>query len=108
MAGQLQHLLAMTERERITVQVLPFSSGPHVAMTGAFTMLRFPDELLMNAVFLEQDHGTTSAERPVDIDRYGQMFARLASHALSPEETRKMLATLMDEHDRANKERGMQ
>jgi hypothetical protein len=71
-------------------------------MTGAFTMLRFPDELEMDAVFLEHDHGATSAERPADIDRYGRMFERLASRALSPAQTRDRLATLEGEYNRAN------
>lgn len=102
MAGQLRHLLDMSERDNITVQVLAFAAGEHVAMTGAFTMLRFPDELGMNAVFLEHDHGATSAERPADLDRYGRMFERLASRALTPGQTRDLLATLVDEYDRAN------
>lgn len=102
MAGQLRHLLDMSEQDNITVQVLAFGTGEHVAMTGAFTMLRFPDELEMNAVFLEHDHGATSAERPIDLDRYGRMFERLVSRALSPDQTRDRLATLVAEYNRAN------
>jgi transcriptional regulator with XRE-family HTH domain len=106
MAAQLHHLLAMDERDHITVQILPFDVGAHVAMTGAFTMLRFPEELEMNAVFLEHDHGATSAERPVDVDRYSRMFERLTAMALSPDQTRERLATLIDRYNRANEERG--
>jgi transcriptional regulator with XRE-family HTH domain len=102
MAAQLRHLLDMTEQDNITIQVLAFAAGEHVAMTGAFTMLRFPDELEMNAVFLEHDHGATSAERPADINRYGRMFERLVSQALSPAQTRERLATLEGEYNRAN------
>jgi hypothetical protein len=72
-------------------------------MTGAFTMLRFPDELEMNAVFLEHDHGATSAERPTDLARYSRMFERLVSRALSPARTRDRLATLESEYNRASK-----
>jgi transcriptional regulator with XRE-family HTH domain len=106
MAAQLRHLLAMGERDHITVQVLPFTAGAHVAMTGEFTMLRFPEELEMNAVFLEHDHGVTSAERPADIRRYSRMFERLTATALSPDQTRERLATLVTEYNRANEERG--
>jgi transcriptional regulator with XRE-family HTH domain len=106
MSEQLRHILTMTERNHIVLQVLPFSSGAHVAMTGAFTMLRFPEELAMNAVFLEHDHGATSAERPVDLDRYGRMFERLADQALSADQTRDLIANLVGEYDRANTERG--
>jgi transcriptional regulator with XRE-family HTH domain len=103
MAAQLRHLLDMSEQGHITVQALAFDSGEHVAMTGAFTMLRFPDELAMNAVFLEHDHGATSAERPTDLARYGRMFERLVSCALSPARTRDRLATLEGEYNQANK-----
>jgi transcriptional regulator with XRE-family HTH domain len=102
MAAQLRHLLDMTEQDNITIQVLAFTAGEHVAMTGAFTMLRFPDELAMNAVLLEHDHGATSAEQPADLNRYGRMFERLVSQALSPDQTRERLATLETEHNRAN------
>jgi hypothetical protein len=103
MAAQLRHLLDMSEQGHITVQALAFDSGEHVAMTGAFTMLRFPDELAMNAVFLEHDHGATSAERPTDLARYGRMFERLVSCALSPARTRDRLATLESEYNQASK-----
>jgi transcriptional regulator with XRE-family HTH domain len=106
MAAQLRHLLDMSDRDHITVQVLPFAIGAHVAMLGAFTMLRFPEELEMNAVLLEHDHGATSAERPVDLDRYTRKFEWLTAKALSPDQTRERLATLVDEHNRANEERG--
>jgi transcriptional regulator with XRE-family HTH domain len=103
MAAQLRHLLDMSKQDHITIQVLAFESGEHVAMTGAFTMLRFPDELEMNAVFLEHDHGATSAERPTDLARYSRMFERLVSRALSPARTRDRLATLESEYNRASK-----
>lgn len=103
MAAQLRHLHEMSLHDNITIQLLAFDAGEHVAMTGAFTMLRFPDELEMNAVFLEHDHGATSAERPADLDRYSRMFERLTSQALDPDQTRQRLATLADEYERANK-----
>jgi hypothetical protein len=53
-------------------------------------------------VFLEHDHGATSAERPADLDRYGRMFERLVSRALSPAQTRERLATLEGAYNRAN------
>lgn len=94
MAGQIRHLVELSRLRHITVQVLPFSVGAHIAMTGAFTMLRFPDELEMNAVFLEHDHAGLTAEKPADIARYSLMFERLTEVALSPTATRKLLVSL--------------
>jgi transcriptional regulator with XRE-family HTH domain len=102
-AAQLRHLVDMSRLKHVDIRVLAFDAGEHVAMTGGFTMLRFPDELEMNAVFLEHDHGATSAERPADLDRYGRMFVRLQSQSLDLDSTRERLATLADEYERANK-----
>jgi len=103
MAAQVHHLLETSQQNNITIQMLAFGAGEHVAMTGAFTMLRFPDELEMNAVFLEHDHGATSAERPADLARYSRMFDRLVSRALSPAQTQDRLATLEGEYNQASK-----
>jgi hypothetical protein len=62
-------------------------------------MLRFPDELAMNAVFLEHDNGATLAERPADLDRYGGMFEKLTADALTPEATRGLLGTYASRRD---------
>jgi transcriptional regulator with XRE-family HTH domain len=40
---QLGRLAAATDLPNVTLQVLPFSIGPHAGMDGAFTMLRFPE-----------------------------------------------------------------
>jgi transcriptional regulator with XRE-family HTH domain len=106
MAGQVRHLIDMADRDHIDIQVLPFDGGAYAAMTGAFTMLRFPDELEMNAVFLEHDHGATSAERPADLDRYGRMFQQVAALALSTDRSQELLATLEGVYIRANDGRG--
>src|SRR5699024_11573209 len=45
MQAQLQLLLACSVRENVTLRVLPNVVGEHPATAGAFTILRFPDEL---------------------------------------------------------------
>lgn len=91
---QINRLIEMQLLTNVTVQVLPFAVGAHVAMTGSFTMLRFPDELDMNVVFLEHDHAGLMAERPQDLNRYAHMFESLRKIALSPEATSEWLASL--------------
>jgi len=96
---QMLHLIELSERDGITIQVVPFDHGAHIGMAGGFTMLRFPDELAMNAVFLEHDNGATLAERPADLDRYGGMFEKLTADALTPEATRGLLGTYASRRD---------
>lgn len=44
MAGQLDHLLELTKRPNINLQVIPHEVGVHPALTGAFFLLRFDDD----------------------------------------------------------------
>jgi len=94
MRTQLHHLLDVAQYEHVTLQVLPFSAGAHAAMTGSFTMLRFPEGLEMDVVFLEHDHGGMYLERPADLERYSWVFRRLSEQALTPDASVKLIASL--------------
>ncbi|CAM5335337.1 hypothetical protein SCALM49S_01622 [Streptomyces californicus] len=54
MRAQLRHLIDMSERPNITLQVDPLSHGGHAGESGSFTMLRFPESDLSDIVYLEQ------------------------------------------------------
>ena len=103
MAEQVRHVHAMAERPNVTIQVLPIDAGAHAGMTGAFAMLRFPDDLEMNVVYLEHERGAGYLERPADLERYGEIFRELTGTALSPEESFKRLVSLEEHHVRANR-----
>ncbi len=88
MRGQLRHLAAIGRRPNIRIQVLPFSVGAHPGMKSPFVLLRFPEGFDdMDCVYLENENGELWQERPGDIARYTEVFNRLRSMALSPEET---------------------
>lgn len=88
MRGQLRHLAAVARRPNIHIQVLPFSVGAHPGMKSPFVLLRFPEGFDdMDCVYLENENGELWQERPGDIARYTDVFNRLRSMALSPEET---------------------
>jgi hypothetical protein len=88
MRQQLRHLVTMAERPNITIQVLPFSAGPHPGMKSPFTLLRFPDGYAdMDCVYLENENSEVWQDRPEDIARYTEVFDHLRRLALSPEET---------------------
>lgn len=95
MRAQLEHLIDMSRKPYMTLQVLPFAAGPHPAQAGPFVMLRLPDEPNPNFVYLEHDHGALYQERPADLERYGSVFAQLTEMALSPDDTRELLASLV-------------
>jgi transcriptional regulator with XRE-family HTH domain len=93
MRAQLQHLIDMAARPKITIQVLPFAAGPHPGTGGRFTILTFPGAATPDAVYIATIAGELLIESGVD--RYRSVFRRLNAKALSPEATIEMLDKMM-------------
>jgi transcriptional regulator with XRE-family HTH domain len=97
MREQLGQLATLADRPNVTVQVLPFSAGAHPAMTGSFSMLRFPADGGDPTILVEVDSGALYPDRPVDVERYTWKFGRLRDLALSPEESMALVSTVETE-----------
>lgn len=92
MRKQLDHIAEIAELTHVTVQVLPFSSGVHPAMDGAFRILGFPEPTDPDVVYQESQMGGLYLERPEEVERYTMMFNHLMAKALDPGESRKLIA----------------
>ena len=96
MREQFERLADLSERDNLTIQVLPFAAGGHPAAKGPFTLMRFPEGFDdMDLVYVETENGGIWQERASDIDRYNRIFTRVTELALSPEETRSLLISLI-------------
>jgi transcriptional regulator with XRE-family HTH domain len=93
MREQVARLRDAMSQPNISVQILPFSAGAHPAMTGPFTMLRFP-ERSMDMVYVELRGGAVYLERPVDVDTHEAIFERLSDLALSEDDTNSLLSEM--------------
>ena len=93
--GQLARM--MERAESGDLQVLPLAVRVHPAMNGAFTLLRFDDTPEMDLVYIDTERGGMYFERPADLIRYGDIFARLRELALSPEASLALMASLSRE-----------
>ena len=87
MRAQLQHLIAISERPNMVVQILPLRCGGHAAAGGAFTILRFADPDLADVVYLEQLTSALYLGKREDTDRYMQVMDCLSAQAEPPEHT---------------------
>ena len=92
MRRQLQHLVEMARRPSVTLQVLPFAAGEHAAMTSPFVILRFPEPLDPDVVYLENHTGGLYVEEPPDVTRYTLVFDHLGAAALPPRESTAFIA----------------
>ncbi|MFE9460465.1 helix-turn-helix domain-containing protein [Streptomyces californicus] len=95
MRGQLRHLIDMSERPNITLQVIPFSHGGHAGESGSFTMLRFPESDLSDIVYLEQLTSALYLDKPEEVAQYEKAMATLAQDSPGTDESRDLLRGLL-------------
>jgi transcriptional regulator with XRE-family HTH domain len=89
--AQLEQLIESTRNARVTLQVMPFSTGGHAAEGGAFTILRFPEADLPDVVYLEQLTSALYLDKREDAERYSEVMERLSVESEPPERTADIL-----------------
>ncbi|MFC1409264.1 helix-turn-helix domain-containing protein [Streptacidiphilus sp. N1-12] len=98
MREQLEHLAALCELPHINIQVLPFRSGAHPGMTGAFSILEFPESADTAVVYLEGVTSDLYLEKEPDVRRYTGLYEHLRASALSTAESRALILDKAKEH----------
>ncbi|KFG02702.1 DNA-binding protein [Streptomyces scabiei] len=93
---QLQHLLAMSEREHITLQVLTFNAGSFPGSGQSIFYSGGPVPPL-DTVHLDQSHGPTFLDAEAQLYMYRVLLDRLDGLALKPEKSRDFIHNLI--HD---------
>ncbi|WP_233617640.1 helix-turn-helix domain-containing protein [Actinomadura sp. WAC 06369] len=97
MRGQLDYILTRAELPNVTVQVLPFAAGMHPAMDGPFEILGFPESLDLDVVYLESQTGALYLEEKAQVARYNAIFDLLRAKALDPDDSRDLIARILQE-----------
>lgn len=85
MRAQLDHLIKLSARPMVTLQVMPFRRGGHAAAGGPFSILRFAEPDLPDIVYLEQLTSALYLDKREDVDHYLAVMDRLFAEAESPE-----------------------
>ncbi len=94
---QLEHLIEMAERPAITLQILPFNAGPHSAMGGPFTILRFAEPDLNDVVYIEQLTSALYLDKPTEVDSYLEVMEQLCLQADGAASTVQTLGKILAE-----------
>ncbi|WP_018656944.1 helix-turn-helix domain-containing protein [Actinomadura flavalba] len=94
MRTQLEHLRHATASPSVTVQMVPFEAGAHPGLVGSFVLMRFPEPVGPDVVYIESQAGDIFLEEPEEVDRYRVAFEHLRAVALSP--AASAAATLTD------------
>jgi DNA-binding XRE family transcriptional regulator len=97
MRGQLERLVEATKLPNVTLQILPFDSGAHAAMAGAFSVLRFPDRELPDVVYLEHLTSALYLNKPDEVDQYLHVMETICVRAAPPDQTVDLLERILED-----------
>ncbi|KUP97587.1 helix-turn-helix domain-containing protein [Thermobifida cellulosilytica] len=96
MKSQVRHLIELSERPRVDIQVLPFAAGAHAAAGIPFTILGFDGtDAAGSVVYLETHKDGYYLDTDEEIARYRLIFGRTQGSAMSVEDSRDFLERLL-------------
>jgi transcriptional regulator with XRE-family HTH domain len=93
MTSQLNKIIGHSRHAHVTVQVLPFKTGPQPGSDSTFAILDYAAPVLSSTVYVETLAGNLYLEREADLAVYQRVFGRLCELALSRDDT---VAFLLD------------
>ncbi|WP_055601037.1 helix-turn-helix domain-containing protein [Streptomyces aureus] len=93
---QLEHILAHSERDNVTVRVIPFTAGGFPGAGQSFTYVAAPVAQL-DTVQLDSSHGSLLLDADMQLRRYRGLLDRLRALTLSTEDSRAFVRTVAQE-----------
>ncbi|MCX4973630.1 helix-turn-helix transcriptional regulator [Streptomyces sp. NBC_00620] len=90
---QLEHLVEQSEREHITLQVIPFSIGAYPG-SGQTILYVYGPVSQLDTVSLDQSHGPALVDAEAQLQMYRVLLDRMESVALPPEKSRDFIHTI--------------
>ena len=100
MSAQLKRVVEAMQLPNVTVQVIPYSIGPHPALNSTFNILEFSGAA-PHLVYSEGLAGFIFMEREEDVERYNDVFRHLADIALMPDQSADLMTRLADAYANA-------
>ncbi len=97
MRAQLEHLLDISDRPGLTIQVTPFLTGASYAAPGSFSILSFATDDLPDVVYVEQLTSAMYLDKPADVDRYASAMDQISATSTTPEQTTDFLRAMLAE-----------
>ncbi|TWV33797.1 helix-turn-helix domain-containing protein [Streptomyces misionensis] len=92
---QMTYLAEVAERPRITVQVVPFSAGPHSLMNTTVMFLRLPDG--HTVAYTENDLRGELVQDNASVELLQRRYDATRDLALSPAESLKLILRTLEE-----------
>ncbi|MER5513985.1 helix-turn-helix domain-containing protein [Streptomyces sp. NPDC002763] len=96
MREQVDKLLAFVERDRITLQIAEFASGPHPGTYAPFTLFRFGEPELPDMVFTEYLTGALYLDSRDEVGAHLEVLDHMTARAASAHRTEELLREYRD------------
>jgi Domain of unknown function (DUF5753) len=85
MRRQIRHLIEMTAKPNVTIEIVPFNAGTHPGLKGSFVIVEFPGQEDDDVVFLEAPFGElVSKDDPQKVLTCREFFEQLRQLSLGP------------------------
>jgi transcriptional regulator with XRE-family HTH domain len=91
MRDQLDKLLELAARDRVTLQVAEFDDGPHPGTYAPFTLFRFAEPELPDMVFTEYLTGALYLDSRTEVSAHLEVLDHMTARAASTQRTEKIL-----------------
>jgi transcriptional regulator with XRE-family HTH domain len=91
MHAQLQHLLSLSRRSNVNMQVLPFSAGAHLGMGGSFLVMSVDATVEGSVTLIESSGASAFIDDPEEVESSVLRFTHLQTQAMSTGDTQKYL-----------------
>jgi transcriptional regulator with XRE-family HTH domain len=95
MRAQLEHLLEISVRPGLTIQVTPFLTGASYAAPSSYSILSFATDDLPDVVYVEQLTSAMYLDKRADVARYAEAMDQIRTTSYTPEQTKGLIRTML-------------
>jgi transcriptional regulator with XRE-family HTH domain len=95
--AQMHHLLEISDRPGLTIQICPLLTGASYAAPGSFRILKFGTDDLPDIVYVEQLTTALYLDKRADVDRYTQAMDQIAASSTTSEQTTEIIQSVIRE-----------
>ncbi|MEU1696928.1 DUF5753 domain-containing protein [Streptomyces hirsutus] len=97
MRAQLHRILELAQLPNVRLQVLPFHTGGHACMAGAFSIVSFVEPEAVDVVHVDTIAATVWVEDGVESATYSAFFDRTARLSLAPRDSLRLIESISED-----------
>ncbi|MBV6701384.1 helix-turn-helix transcriptional regulator [Kitasatospora aureofaciens] len=96
MAAQLDRLIDRVKLPNVNVQIMPMNAPVHPGMSGAFSILGFPQRQDLDVVLVDATLSTQWYEEPDEVEQFQGKFQQITAEAMGVEDSLKFITAQRD------------